>query len=326
MHKIFFVAGKSGGHIIPALTLAQKISREQPHIALGIFVNDTSLDRSLIKDASYIKQQIPVLLKGKLALIKAFFTSLSVLRKAAPDKVVSMGGLISVPVCLAAWVLRIPIELYELNVEPGRAVKFLAPFATRMFVCFKETLSYFSQAKVIDYPVRFQAEDKLVPQQACELLSLPFHKTTIFVVGGSQGSRSLNACMLGLIHNITALERAGLQVIHQVGNNDIAGLQEAYAKAGIDALVFAYRHDINLCYSAADLVITRAGSGALHELQFFNKRALIIPLETASTDHQVANARAFAALQPAVWRMVREADLATHDAVFYNEVQVLLGR
>lgn len=322
MQTIFFVAGKSGGHIIPALTLAQRIAAQRPQVALGIFVNNTPLDRALIANNSYLKYQEVLPINTWFSLVRSFLKSFSVLWKTRPERVISMGGLISVPVCLAAWLLRIPFDLYELNVVPGKAVKFLAPFATNIFVCFKETLAYLPKATVAAYPVRFAENAKLEPRAARVQLGLEPDKKTILVVGGSQGSRSLNACMRALI--LSGSREA--QIIHQTGVHDVEAMKQFYAKENVPALVFAYRDDINICYSAADLVITRAGSGALHELQFFGNRAIIVPLEIASTDHQVANAQAFVALRPAVWRMVREADLAKNDTVFYTAVQEQLDQ
>ncbi len=337
MKKIFYVAGKSGGHIVPALTHAEQFLQSHPEHEIGMFTTDAPLDRQLLAATKVVRQHIPLVLgtikrsslldypRAVAGLIRAWWRSLKVLHRNAPEKVISMGGYVSIPVCLAAWVLRIPFEIYELNVVPGAAAKFLAPFATRIFVCFEKTKTFFSKKKTsfAAYPVRFSDADRVDATTARQKLGLDPHKKTIFVIGGSQGSHLLNTLIQ------TFIEQAGrhdLQMLHQTGAQAIDEVRAWYEQHNIAALVFPYRDDIQWCYAAADLVITRAGAGALHELIFFGKPAIIIPLEVATTGHQVDNAQAVVALDHHRWRMLRQAEFANEPRLFYEAVDRFLAK
>jgi UDP-N-acetylglucosamine--N-acetylmuramyl-(pentapeptide) pyrophosphoryl-undecaprenol N-acetylglucosamine transferase len=306
MNYICYVAGKSGGHIIPALTHAQQEVNKNSEAKI-IFVSTTSiLDRSLLENHPLIAQHIAIDLnnipiKNVLAwprflmtLIRSFYQSFRVLRCYSPKKVVSMGGYISIPVCCAAWLLRIPIEVYELNVVPGKAVKLLSQFAQTTHICFEQTRKYLptkANCQQASYPLRFGEHHKLNHPEARKFFGISSEKKVLLVLGGSQGSRFINETMQKIV--------SGLQdkvfIIHQTGSTDVQWVQENYKKLGVESFVFTYRDDMHLCYSAADMVIARAGAGTLFELDFFCKKSFIIPLEIKSTDHQVDNAYAFAA-------------------------------
>ena len=149
MNTICYVAGKSGGHIIPALTHAAQELKKNGETRVIFFSTNSPLDYTLLAKNSLIAHHIPLefcaiprknILLWPLffiILFKHFYHSFSCLRKYRPEKVVSMGGFVSIPVCCCAWVLRIPIELYELNVVPGKAVKLLSHIVTETRICFE---------------------------------------------------------------------------------------------------------------------------------------------------------------------------------------------
>ena len=233
--------------------------------------------------------------------MRAFYKSFMELRRAKPQRIVSMGGYISIPVCLAAWLLRIPIDLFELNAEPGKAIRWLTPLAHRVLTCFEEAQNYFPPEKVQSspYPLRFTQADIIERETACKKLDLDPTKKILLVLGGSQGSQSLNKLIPAL-----GKQYPHICIIHQAGP-EAARLKEWYRQEKIDARVFEYLHELQYPYCAADLVIARSGTGTLFELLFFQKKALLVPLEVASTDHQVANAYAFARKRPDLFTVVR---------------------
>jgi UDP-N-acetylglucosamine--N-acetylmuramyl-(pentapeptide) pyrophosphoryl-undecaprenol N-acetylglucosamine transferase len=329
MKTIFYVAGKSGGHIIPALTLAQRQQQQEPTIC-GIFSTDGQLDLQLIQQSPAMTHHVPlpvarVSLKDPLFLfrcMRAWYISLRTLYRFKPAVVVSTGGFVSVPVCSAAWMLGIPFDLYEFNVEPGAAIKFLASRARTVFTCFSETKRYLKCAVVCQpYPVRYEEGEIISCTAAREKLGCALDAKILMIVGGSQGSRFLNAQITQWVAQLSCAERAAYLVIHQTGSHDVQHMEQLYRQAQINAIVFAYRDDIAVCYQAADYIITRAGSGVLHELLFFKKRALIIPLEVASTGHQVANAQAFVTRDAASWTLVRQEDLQHDTQLLYRTLQ-----
>jgi len=323
----FFTAAHSGGHIIPALTLARRLcmTGSAAHFqTIGLFSTDAPSDVRLIESFSGAKSHIrlpwitcrsPKLVVG---LLYGVYHSLLVLYRERPACVVSTGGLIAVPVCCAAWLLRIPFELYELNVRPGRAVALLSRFARTVFICFPETVLYVKGNVVLtEYPIRYTEYDRISRQDARLRLEIADDRSTLLIIGGSQGSRFINNLVKKFVEQLSNGQRKRLHMVHQAGVCDVVEMQGFYASYGMAARVFAYDDNIAWAYQAADYVVTRAGAGVLHELLFFKQRALIIPLEAKSTSHQIDNARAFVQKEPGLMSMLLQADLMKDPQQFY---------
>lgn len=317
---IAFAAGHSGGHIVPCLTIAQ----QQHALAHCIFFSTTSkLDAQILSTHSQVHRHIPLPVSTPrrwyqypgylLRLMGAFFTSLFSLHRAKPEKVISTGGLVAVPVCMAAWILRIPIDLYELNAVPGKAVKFLAPFATRIHVCFAQTKIHFSPAKcfIADYPIRYSSSVRpdLLRDKSKVLSELNFTKNrkTVLILGGSQGSLAINQAIAQLLTKNHELA-AQLQIIHQTGSADTTDYAALYQSLDIPARVFPYCDNLAPFYAVANLVIARAGAGTIFETLFFGTPCILIPLETKATDHQLDNARAIVAEHPEQFVILRQSE------------------
>ena len=336
---ICYVAGKSGGHIIPALTHAQQEKRSNQHLKILFFSTNSALDRSLLEHNKLIDLYQPLELgnvprKNILAwpwfivqLIIVFFKTIHCLVRYRPVKVVSMGGYISVPVCYIARLLRIPCEVYELNVVPGEAVKLLSKTAAVTHLCFAETKKYLPKAvhcQVSAYPLRYTEHDKISRQAACDALGIDARKSIICVLGGSQGSRFINELMQAYI--LQSSYRNDCVIIHQTGLADVASVQDFYHQQGVAALVFAYRNDVHLCYAAADVIVARAGAGTLFEILFFQKHAIIIPLETATTDHQKDNALTMQAEHAQFFTVLLQGDIAKNPAPFFERLGTFLPK
>jgi len=303
------VAGKSGGHIIPCLTLAKAWKEKNP---LGIVISistNTTLDRTLTTTATInhryylsldnVPRHVLKMPIFGLQLLCCFWTNYRILRKQRPIKVISTGGYIAIPTVLAAYVLRIPVELWELNATPGRALRFLSPYATRIYTCFIEAQKYLPQKKcaVAAYPIRYRQEEKITPERARNILGFDQQRVTLFILGGSQGSTSLSALMSALINQFPELAHK-IQCIHQTGASDNTFWKTLYGQHNIPAYVFGYCHDLAPLLCAADIVISRAGAGAIFEIDFFEKTCVLVPLQTDLTSHQQDNALAYAHRQP----------------------------
>ncbi len=281
--------GKSGGHIIPNLTLAQQKKAKRTIF----FSNTTPLDYKLLKDTVdlHIPLHIPRLnsLLHKLifpfAFCWSFLKSFYFLAKEQPDVILSTGGIEALPVCIAGWLLRVPIELYEMNAIPGKAIRFLAPLATNIFVCFKSSQQFFKNAKRHPYPIRFK---KTAP---IEIPQFKKNRKTILLLGGSQGSCALNDALLNCIENEAIAKK--IQIMHQYGFDE-RDWKKIYAELGIPAIVFDFTNTIDTYYPHADLVICRSGAGSLFETAYFNKPCITIPLKNFGAGHQIANAKAMA--------------------------------
>lgn len=337
-HRICFVAGKSGGHILPCITLAQQAINKHPNYEVMFFSTTTSLDKQLINGNAIIKHYIPLKLeafpKKKLYLyprfiwhvIKAFYSSFNHLRKLKPEVVISTGGHIAIPVCIAARLLNIPIELYELNAIPGTAIKFLAPFAYKIWICFEKSTNFLPARKctLTNYPIKFTDQAKIIThEQALKNINFSSERKTILVLGGSQGSLFINAAIRRFFERNQAW-RHKIQIIHQTGASDTTDWHTIYAHLNIPSLVFSYSEKLGDYYMAADLVICRSGAGTLAEVSFFDKKCITIPLETATTNHQVDNALAAAHMRPDLFKIVRQDEIENNANALVDSIGIEL--
>lgn len=320
-NTVCFVAGHSGGHIIPCLTTAEKIIQENKNTKIIFFSTNSSLDLKIINQhAHLISQLIPLSLKKipysqlwllpicLLSFINAFFKSYKILKKNKVKKIISMGGLVSIPVCLAGKLLKIPIVLHELNVKPGKAVKLLAPIASSIKINFAETQKYLPSRRcdITNYPVRFDDSALQINKEQARLsIGLSYYKHTILIVGGSQGSIFINKLIKNWIIKHPELHDK-IQIIHQTGSRDTYDWQAWYIKHQIQAITFAYHDRMEDYYAAADIVICRSGAGTLAEVAFFKKKCITIPLETKTTNHQVSNALAMSKKHPDLFVVLKQ--------------------
>lgn len=329
---IAYAAGKSGGHIIPCLTLFNQL-KEQHKSVRGLFFTTTSpLDRTVLPDGNEDRVVCRLPLHTKLknplkygvlffGLIRACFTSMIYLLRYKPTRIVTTGGLTAVPVCLMGYLLRIPIDLYELNAVVGKATRFLARFATRIMICFPEAQrSFRTRACIVTpYPVRFTLPASVDHVAMRASLGLSVAIPTIVVLGGSQGSVHLNRLIKQALSHYTK----PVQVIHQTGSNDTFDWHAWYRAHNIQALVFPYHDDLSAYIMASDVVVCRAGAGTLFESMAYKKKMIVIPLEGVADDHQVANAYACQRhYQECI--TLRQQRLDHHPTLLINTIDTLL--
>jgi UDP-N-acetylglucosamine--N-acetylmuramyl-(pentapeptide) pyrophosphoryl-undecaprenol N-acetylglucosamine transferase len=322
--KICFVAGGSGGHIIPCITMAYQTRLTEPETSFMIFTGNTELELAIIKASTTPIQHFKLRFKAppysRFYWLPVWFTtffaaiikSFSLLIRHKPTEIITTGSHIALPVCIAAWFLRIPITVYELNVEPGKTTSFLAPFATTIKVHFPSTCAAFSKKKCIlaPYPVKFTEKDKQHDTAFLrEKLGIAPSKKVVLVLGGSQGSIFLNSIMPHMFSTHPALKEV-VHVVHQTGAVDPTDWRHWYYDRGISAHVFAYSNEILMWYLIADLIMCRSGAGTLAEAVFFEKPCITIPLETKSTNHQLANALAYQELYPETLKVIRQGETA----------------
>jgi UDP-N-acetylglucosamine--N-acetylmuramyl-(pentapeptide) pyrophosphoryl-undecaprenol N-acetylglucosamine transferase len=332
---IAFVAGKSGGHIIPCLTIAENnCARGNERSSILFFSSNTDLDKKILANNPLVSWHIMLplstragsLLKTLWHALYSFILSFFYLCKHRPIQIITTGGIVAIPTCIAGFVLRIPITLYSLDAVPGKAIRFLTPLATSIITCFESSQRYFPAHKctVQPYPVKYQNMINLPDQHtALRALCLSSEKKTIVILGGSQGSLFLNNCMKQLV-NDPSFDGKSIQIIHQTGSLDATDWNNFYKEKNITAYVFSYMPHLEQIYEAADLIICRAGAGTLFEVKFFNKPCIIIPLETNTTTHQVDNARAMHKEHPGVFRMLLQKNIEKNSAILFEKINVLL--
>lgn len=333
------VAGRSGGHILPCLTFMQQSIKDaniEKNTVL-FFTTTHTLDTSLIQQFPHTIKTVQLNLENipfkkpwllpffGIRAIKSFFTSLYYLYHYQPHKIISTGGYIAIPVFLAAKLLRIPLLIFELNVQPGKATSWLAPYCSKVHTCFQETQQFLPTVPCTStmYPIRFTQENKLktIPKHLIER-GFNKKKKTIFITGGSQGSQNINRAFS---HSATNLADTDLQIIHQTGNlQDISMLEEIYKNCNFNYYLFDFEKDMAPYYALADLIICRSGAGTLFEIEFFEKPCITIPLETKNNNHQVANAKAFAEKKPQLFKIISQEKIFSEPNILVTYIESLL--
>jgi UDP-N-acetylglucosamine--N-acetylmuramyl-(pentapeptide) pyrophosphoryl-undecaprenol N-acetylglucosamine transferase len=308
--------GGTGGHVTPALALAEAVAARGDHpFLLG---GEIGLERRLVPEAGFELVTLPsgqMMGRGALAQLRAAFATargvLAAWRELGARRarvLISVGGYASVPGVIAAALRRIPIALVEPNAMPGRANRLAARAARGVFVQFAaaaEVLRRTSGVAVVGAPLRsalVAAFRSAPPRRA------PGVPLRLLVFGGSQGARQLNDAMIEAAERVAA---AGYQIFHQTGEADRERVASAYAAAGIDARVVAFERDMPARYAESDLALCRSGALTVAELAMAGLPALLVPYPHAADDHQTANARAAAEAGAAI--VLPSRPLATAD-------------
>lgn len=305
--RIVLTGGGTGGHIVPLIAVAEKIKEKEPDCQFVFVGPGGDLEKKLM-DAEGIPTK--GVMAGKLRRYFSFQYCLDIFKVPIgivqalwhllwlmPDAIFSKGGYASLPVVIAGWVYRIPILIHESDANPGMANSMLAKFAGRVAVSYPQAEIYFPAAQVVftGNPLRSDiASGDAV--RAREMFHFTDSKKVIFVVGGSQGARSVNNKVIEILPEL--LHK--YQVIHQTGESNIEEVKhkagEQGVKAGRDGYfpIAFYGPEIKDILALADLVISRAGSSTISEIAANGKPAILIPLGTAANDHQRMNAYAIA--------------------------------
>lgn len=310
MRKILIAAGGTGGHIYPALAMAEAFLRKEPDARIAFVGTAHGLENKIIPPKGFVVHHLPIgrlnsnvglaerlgtVLKMPLALLQ----SARLLRREKPDFVLGVGGHASGPLLLVAAFMGYRTGIWEPNAMPGLANRWLARFVGDSWVVFEEARAFLGRGRSAGVPVRREIEE---PRAA----AAPDGRFHILVFGGSQGARGINNCTLAL------LQEGGdwlkdVHVVHQTGPADFARIRDGYAQFSAPVEVHEYLHDMAARYARADLVICRSGTGTLSELAACGKPAILIPFPFASDDHQRKNAESLVKKGAAV--MIVQKDL-----------------
>lgn len=295
--RILFAGGGTGGHVFPGVALAQHAC-DIPGTKVHWLCTTRPFDAAQLS-----RENIPFEtlesprwrgFTGFLGpLSRAILAAARRIREFKPDVLIGVGGYGTVPPVIAAKSLGIPYVLLEQNVRPGKANRFLAPGAARLYVQWAEARSAFPgcgrKILVTGSPLRKQLR-RMPRDQALVRFGLGKDRPTLAVVGGSQGAEALNRGVVEAL-NGTASK---LQIIHVTGKSQVDAVRSAYAAKGATAVVLDFVSDMDSLYSAADLVVSRAGAMAIAELAAFGTPSVLVPISRSSGDHQRENARAAA--------------------------------
>ncbi len=285
--NILIASGGTGGHLYPALVLAQSLKSLDCDITLTLGINPnrrTPLVLPLeLKDVSYTLlpasplRNIRSLVHNFFALIKAF----SILNTFKPNCVVGFGSYASFPIILAAYIKRIPIVLHEQNLIPGWANKVASVLAKKVAISFPESSSYFPNKSILTGNlVRQEMFNSTIPKK---------DGFTLLVFGGSSGAKRLNQIILNVAPKLVPFKDK-LNLIHVTGSQeDSRAVSSLLINLGIKNRVLDYAQEISQLYHEADLVLSRAGASTISELIATQTPAILIPYPHAVSNHQLKN-------------------------------------
>jgi UDP-N-acetylglucosamine--N-acetylmuramyl-(pentapeptide) pyrophosphoryl-undecaprenol N-acetylglucosamine transferase len=289
---ILIMAGGTGGHIFPALAVAEVLrARGWNVVWLGA---RGGMETRLVPERGYEIELVRfggVRGKGALrfvllpaSLLIAFVQCLRVMLRRRPDVVLGMGGYVAFPGGMMAALLLRPLAIHEQNSVPGLANRVLAALADRVLVAFPGVLG--AKARWCGNPVRAEIGTIAAPAQRYGARSGPLR---LLVIGGSLGARVLNEVVPQALARIDARHRP--QVVHQSGHEQIGALREHYTRAGVAAELLPFIDDMAARYADADLVVCRAGATTIAELAAAGVASVLVPYPHAVDQHQMLNAR-----------------------------------
>lgn len=316
--RVLISGGGTGGHIFPALSIADAVRRRHPDAEILFVGADNRMEMERVPAAGYKIEGLPVAGFDRrrpwrnIAVIFKLFRSLrkarSIVRDFKPDIAVGVGGYASGPTLKAAQRKGIPTLLQEQNSYAGVTNKLLAKKARRICTAYEGMERFFPAGAIVltGNPVRKALGQCTLPQeQAKEALGFDSGKPLVLIVGGSLGAHTLNKVMLSVL----AANKAdgSFNVLWQTGKNDATQCADAVAAASPQWLrQSTFISDMATAYRAADLVVARAGAGTISELEMLGKAAVLVPSPNVAEDHQRHNAEALATRGAAV--MVADAD------------------
>lgn len=316
--RIIISGGGTGGHIFPAVSIANAIKELQPETDILFVGAEGRMEMHRVPAAGYQIKGLPVagfdrknLLKNIPVLIKLFKSQLlarKIVKDFRPHAAVGVGGYASGPTLKVAGSMGIPTLLQEQNSYAGVTNKLLAKQAKKICVAYEGMERFFEKDKIIltGNPVRQGLLNSTQSrEEAIYSFGLDPSKRTILILGGSLGARTINQCLMS---NLDKIKDSEVQFIWQTGKIYIEEAREAVAQAGNLPMLYVtdFISDMATAYSAADLVISRAGAGSISEFCLLQKPVILVPSPNVAEDHQTKNALALVDKNAAIY--VKDAD------------------
>jgi len=301
--RIIISGGGTGGHLFPAIAIANALRRLEPSIKILFVGAEGKMEMQKVPEAGYEITGLPVagLVRGgsirnvyvAWKLFRSMLRAGNIIRKFAPDAVVGVGGYASGPVLKQAQQRKIPTLIQEQNSYAGVTNKLLAKKAGRICVAYDGMERYFPKEKIMltGNPVR-QAYDNLATlrDEALQHFRLEPDMPVVLVLGGSLGAGTVNSSVGG---GIGLIETSGVQMIWQTGSHYYDRMREMAEAQGVTRIrVTGFISRMDLAYAAADIIISRAGAGTISELALVGKPVILVPSPNVAEDHQTHNAMA----------------------------------
>ena len=296
---VVIAGGGTGGHLYPGVAVARELLSRRPDARIAFAGTARGIEARVIPREGFELDLIRSAgLKGKSAFDRArgvllipagLLDAWRIVSRRRPDLVIGVGGYSSGPVVLVAALRGLPTLLLEQNAVPGLTNRLLARVVKSAAVTFEGTRSFFgSKAFVSGNPVRSEFLAASAPQERGDDATV-----RVLVFGGSQGAHAINVAMVEAASRLAA-GPPHLRLVHQTGERDVEMVRAGYRGAGLQAEVEPFLYDMGKRLGAADVVVSRAGATTLAEITAAGRASILIPLPTATDDHQRRNAEALA--------------------------------
>lgn len=315
--RVIISGGGTGGHIFPAIAIANAVKRALPETDFLFVGADGKMEMEKVPAAGFKIEGLPIAgikrelsldnLSFPIKLIKSLSKANKIIKNFQPDVAVGVGGYASGPLLYMATGKKIPCLIQEQNSFPGITNKLLAKRVQKICVAYDHMERFFPAEKILKTgnPVR---EDILQTagkkSEASKYFCLEENKITLLVIGGSQGARSIN---MSLLFGLNQLSQSGIQIIWQTGKPLFEKIkQEVNLLNAYKIKVHDFISRMDLAYAMCDLVVTRAGASTVSELCIVAKPAIMVPLPTAAEDHQTKNCLSLVEKDAAI--LIRDVD------------------
>jgi UDP-N-acetylglucosamine--N-acetylmuramyl-(pentapeptide) pyrophosphoryl-undecaprenol N-acetylglucosamine transferase len=317
LHKVVLAGGGTGGHVTPALALADAFRAQIPACDVLFIGTPQGMEATLVPKHGWRIETVPgsrlvgggvtAKFRGMRNLLAGVMAARKILQRERPSLVIGVGGYASGAALLAARLLGIPTAVHESNAVPGMTNRVLGMIVDRVYLGFAAARGDFpgDAAVVSGNPVRPEIRVVGSGRERAFGFASGERLPRVLVVGGSQGSEFLNEHVPGLLASLNDLG-VKVEVRHQVGKLDGNPVAARYLDNGLTHSVATFIDDMASAYAWADFAVTRSGSGTVSELAAAALPALLVPFPFAAGDHQAANAKAFADAGAGLW--VRQGD------------------
>jgi UDP-N-acetylglucosamine--N-acetylmuramyl-(pentapeptide) pyrophosphoryl-undecaprenol N-acetylglucosamine transferase len=291
---LLFAGGGTGGHVFPMIAVAEVVKELAPDVRVVFVGTERGLEVKAVPARGYALELMRVMplrgggisgfLRGVVRAAGALPEGRALVKRLAPAAVLSVGGYAAGPVALAAWSRGVPLALLEPNSVMGLANRLVAPLARRGYVAFAEAERHFRGGRALRVGVPLRPGFAPAPYDASAVA------LRVLVLGGSQGAKALNES----VPRAVAQLGPALSVVHQCGPSHADAVRALYAELGLarSARIVPFIDDMPAALAAADLVVGRAGAGALGEMCAVGRPGLLVPYPFAAGDHQRVNAEA----------------------------------
>jgi len=299
--RVLIAGGGTGGHLFPALAIAEELRRQVLEAEILFLGGDRGLEGQIVPREGFAFASVPVrgwsrrfswqTIAFPWFLFLGLWRSFMVLCRFRPRVVVGTGGYVSGPAVFLASLMGIPTLIQEQNSLPGVTTRILSPRVDQVHLSFAQSRRYFRRKdhlRVSGNPLR-RGLGQADRRRAFEVFALDSGRKTVLVMGGSQGAHSIN---MAVAQGFDQLVAEDIQVIWQTGKRDFAQIQRQFGGKGPKTVIADFIQDMGAVYGAVDLVVSRAGATTVAEIAACGLPAIFVPYPFAAADHQRINAQA----------------------------------